>query len=333
VRIGNGAGLLGASGVMDEARMIIRTQEDVTAAVLSEIERAPDPRFREVMSAFARHLHAFARDVRLTEAEFQAAIAYVVALGQRTTDSHNEAVLMAGALGFSTLICLLNNGNDGTTETTANLLGPFWRTDSPRTQNGGSIVRSPTPGVPLFVNAWIKDLEGRPVAGADVDVWHSSTEGYYENQDPAQADMNLRGKFTSDADGRIAFRSIKPAGYPVPIDGPVGDLLRAQRRANMRPAHLHFLIYKPGFKTHISQVYTDDDPNLETDSQFGVTRALIGHYVLHDKEPAPAPDVKGPWYALDYAFRIEPGIARLPRPPITDKAHGERPAIERLKRA
>jgi len=313
--------------------MIINSQEDVTPAVLAEIARAPDPRFREIMSAFVRHLHAFAREVRLTEDEFQKAVSAIVALGQRTTESHNEVVLMSGSLGFSTLICLLNNGNRGATETTANLLGPFWRPESPRMPNGASLVRSPTPGVPMFVRAWVKDQDGKPDAGADVDIWHSSTEGYYENQDPVQADMNLRGKFTTDAEGHIHFRSIKPAGYPIPVDGPVGDLLRAQGRANMRPAHLHFLIYKPGFKTHVSQVYTDDDPNLETDSQFGVTRRLIGHYVLHDKEPAPAPDVKGPWYSLDYTFEIEPGIAKLPRAPITAKARGERPAIERLKRA
>jgi len=313
--------------------MIIRTQEDVTDAVLSEIARAPDARFREVMSSLVRHLHAFAREVKLTEAEFQAAASYVVAIGQKSSETHNEAVLMAGSLGLSTLVFLLNNGNNGVTETTANLLGPFWRADSPATENGGSIVRSPTPGEPIFVNAWIKDPQGKPVAGAEVDVWHSSTEGYYENQDPVQADMNLRGKFTSDADGHIAFRSIKPAGYPIPVDGPVGDFLRAQGRANMRPAHLHFLIHKPGFKTHISQVYTDDDPHLETDSQFGVTRALIGHYVRHDNEPAPAGDVTGPWYSLDYTFGIEPGLAKWPRAPISGKARGERPAIERLKRA
>jgi hydroxyquinol 1,2-dioxygenase len=312
--------------------MIIRTQEDVTKAVLDEIARAPDPRFREVMSALVRHLHAFAREVKLTEAEYQTAAKYIAAIGQHTTESHNEAVLMGGALGLSTLTCLLNNGNNGATETTANLLGPFWRLDSPPTENGGSIVRSPTPGEPIFVNAWVEDQNSKPIAGAEVDVWHSSTEGYYENQDPAQADMNLRGKFTTDAAGHIAFRSIKPSGYPIPVDGPVGDLLRAQRRANMRPAHLHFLIYKPGFKTHISQVYSDDDPDLETDSQFGVTRTLIGHYVRHDG-PAPAPDIKGPWYSLDYTFGVEPGVATLPRPPISGKARGGRPSIERLKRA
>ena len=169
--------------------------------------------------------------------------------------------------------------------------------------------------------------------GAEVDVWHTSGEGIYENQDPTQADMNLRGKFTTDADGHIAFRSIKPIGYPIPVNGPVGELLRAQGRHNLRPAHIHFLIFKPGFKTQFSQVYSSDDPNLDTDVQFGVTRALIGNYVRHDNEPAPAPDVKGPWYSLDHHFVIEPGEARLPKPPITGKATGEPPVSVVLERA
>jgi catechol 1,2-dioxygenase len=300
--------------------MIINRQEGVTVAVLRELQRAPNARFKEVMSAFVRHLHDFAREVRLTEEEFQTAIAYVTALGKHTTESHNEAVLMSGSLGFSTLICLLNNGNDGQTETTANLLGPFWRLNSPPTPNGGSIVRSPTPGPALFVNAWVKDGNGRPIANAEVDVWHSSPEGFYENQDPTQAEMNLRGKFTTDAEGHFSFRSVKPAGYPIPIDGPVGDLLRAQGRHNLRPAHLHFLIFKPGFKTLISQVYVNDDKYLDSDVQFGVTRALVGEYVRHDNEPAPAADVVGAWYSLDYSFAMEPGEAKLPKPPITEKA-------------
>ncbi|TMH37910.1 MAG: hypothetical protein E6H66_01155 [Betaproteobacteria bacterium] len=208
--------------------MIIKTHEDVTASVLSEIERAPNPRFREIMS--------------------------------------------------------------------------------------------------------IKDLQRRPVADAEVDVWNTSAEGLYENQDPTQADMNLRGKFKTGPDGRISFRSVKPAGYPIPVNGPVGELLRAQGRHNMRPAHIHFLIYKPGFKTQFSQVYSGDDPNLETDAQFGVTGALIGNYVRHDNEPAPAPDVKGTWYSLDHQFVIEPGEAKLPRPPITGKATGEPPVSVVLER-
>ena len=139
--------------------MIIGSEKDVTEAVLKEYERIKNPRLREIMAALVRHLHEFAREVKLTEEEFQAAIAYIIALGKHTNETHNEAVLMSGSLGFSTLICLLNNGNRGQTETDANLLGPFWRMDSPPTKNGDSIVRSPTPGPALFVDAWFRDAK------------------------------------------------------------------------------------------------------------------------------------------------------------------------------
>jgi catechol 1,2-dioxygenase len=253
--------------------------------------------------------------VHLTEKEFEQACGVIARLGQMTTDKHNEVVLMSGSLGFSSLICLLNNGNNGMTETTANLLGPFWRMNSPRTESGGSIVRSPTPGPAIFVDCWLKDQKGNPIEGAEVDIWHSSPEGFYEQQDPKQAPMNLRGKFTTDKEGHFSFRSVKPAGYPIPIEGPVGDLLRVAERHNFRPAHLHFLIFKQGFKTLISQIYSPDDPKLETDVQFGVTRALIGDYRRHEGK-APADDVEGEWYSLKQVFVMEPGEARLPRPPI-----------------
>ena len=295
--------------------MIIETEKDVTKAVLAEIARAPNARFREIMTAFVRHLHDFARDVKLTEEEFREAMAYIVKIGQHSNESHNEAVLMSGSLGFSQLIVLLNNGDSGQVDTDASLLGPFWRMRSPETPNGGSIVRSPTPGPALFVNAVVRDQNGAPIAGAEVDVWHSSPEGFYEQQDPKQAPMNLRGKFMTDAQGRFSFRSVKPAGYPIPIDGPVGDLVRATGRQHYRPAHLHFLIFKDGCKTLISQIYVNDDDRLETDVQFGVTRALIGNFVRHDG-PAPAGDVTGEWYSLDQTFVMEPGKSRLPKPPI-----------------
>ena len=312
--------------------MIIENQKHVTEAVLSELERVKDPRLKQILTAAVRHLHDFAREVKLTEDEFRQACAFVAELGKKTTDTHNEVVLLAGSLGFSTLVCLLNNGDKGQTETTANLLGPFWRMNSPPMKSGDSIVRSPTPGPALFVNAWVKDQAGKPVVDAEVDAWQSSPEGFYENQDPAQADMNLRGKFHTDKDGKISFRSVKPAGYPIPVNGPVGGLIRLQGRHNMRPAHLHFLIYKEGFKTHISQVYVNDDENINTDVQFGVTRALVGNYIRHEDEPPPAGDVTGPWYSLDFTFTIEPGVAKLPRPPITGKAEGERIQLEILKR-
>jgi catechol 1,2-dioxygenase len=313
--------------------MIIGNEKDVTKAVLHELEGAPNPRFRELMSAFVRHLHDFAREVKLTEEEFHAAMNYIVALGKHTNENHNEAVLMSGTLGFSALVCLLNNGDQGQTETDANQLGPFWRMHSPLTENGGSIVRSPTPGPALFVDAWFRDRAGQAIVGAEVDVWHSSPEGFYENQDPVQSDMNLRGKFITDAGGHISFHSVKPAGYPIPVDGPVGDLLRAQRRHNMRPAHLHFLAYKEGFKTLISQLYAPDDKYIDNDVQFGVTRHLIGHYVRHDEPHPHASEVKSPWYSLEHTFVMDRGTARLPKPPISGKASGERPQIPHLEPA
>src|SRR3569833_2646980 len=298
--------------------MIIEGPDQVTQAVLSELERAPNPRFREIMTALVKHLHAFVREAKLTEEEFHQACAIVNSIGQSSNSFHNEAVLASGSLGASTLVCLLNIGSIGATETTANQLGPFWRLDSPRTECGGSIIRSPTPGPELFCYIKVGDRAGKPVADAEVDVWQSSTEGLYENQDPTQADMNLRGKFMTDKNGHFSFRSIKPAGYPIPIDGPVGDLLKAQGRHNMRPAHMHFLISKPGYKTRISQVYLPDDPNIATDVQFGVTRRLLVDYVLHEYEKPPAPGVINPKNTHNNTFVMEPGTAKLPRPPGQD---------------
>jgi protocatechuate 3,4-dioxygenase beta subunit len=298
--------------------MIIENQSEVTDAVIEAVSRADQPRLREILISLVRHLHGFIRDVHLTEREFQEAARIIAALGQKTTPSHNEVVLMAGSLGVSALVCLLNNGNNGQTETQANLLGPFWRDDQPLSASGDSLVRSPTPGPELIVHASVSDAKGAPVAGAEVDIWHSSPEGLYENQDPTQAEMNLRGRFITDVAGNFHFRSVKPAGYPIPIDGPVGELVRATRRHHYRPAHLHFMIYKPGFKTMISQIYVPDDQYIDSDVQFGVTRALLGDFVRHE-EPSAQWGFAAPWYSLEQRFTIEPGEARRPVPPISSK--------------
>jgi catechol 1,2-dioxygenase len=295
---------------------IIERLDDVTPAVLRAMSGAEDGRLRELMGALVRHIHAFARETRLTEQEFEFGIEFLNRIGKATHTSHNEGVLFADAIGLSTLVCILNNGNDGATETASALLGPFWRANSPRTKNGGSIVRSPTPGSELFVDCVIVDTAGKPIDGVEVDVWQSSPIGLYENQDETQADMNLRGKFTTDERGQFGFRSVKPAGYPVPTDGPVGDMLRAQKRHPYRPAHMHFLGFKPSFKTLITQIFVDDDQYLESDVVFGVTRALIGNYRRHDDGVPPADGVRAPWYTLTHRFVMEPGDAILPKPPI-----------------
>jgi protocatechuate 3,4-dioxygenase beta subunit len=298
--------------------MIIENQATVTEAVMEAVARVEDVRLREILLALVRHLHGFVREVRLTEREFGEAVRIIADLGHKTTASHNEVMLMAGSLGVSPLICLLNNGNQGQTETQANMLGPFWRDDQPMCASGASLVRSPTPGAELLVSVSLVDAAGRPVADAEIDVWHSSPEGLYENQDPNQAEMNLRGRFISDAGGKFQFRSVKPAGYPIPVDGPVGDLVRATRRHNFRPAHLHFMVFKPGFKTLVSQVYSPDDPNIDSDVQFGVTRALIGNYVRHD-QPSNELGFAAPWYSLDQRLVLEAGEARRPAAPIRGK--------------
>src|SRR4030095_7257351 len=195
--------------------MILKNHEDVTVDALNVMQRTGDPRLREIMTSLVTHLHAFIRDTRLTEAEFRQATAILAEIGRLTTDTHNEFVLMSGSLGVSSLVCLLNNGNNGNSETSQSLLGPFWRLNSPRTENGGSIVRSHTPGDPLFVTGHVVDSAKRPIAGAEVDIWHASPVGLYENQDPEQADMNLRGKFATDSDGRFWFSTVKMVVYPV----------------------------------------------------------------------------------------------------------------------
>jgi catechol 1,2-dioxygenase len=294
---------------------IIETLDDVTPATVDVMHRTQDPRLREILVALVKHLHAFAREVKLTEGEFQQSAALVAALGQQTNERHNEVVLIAGSLGLSQLVCMMNNVK-GETQTSASLLGPFWRMHSPRVANGGSILRSETPGDAFFMTGTVVDTAGAPVAGAEVDIWHSSPVGLYENEDDRQAEMNLRGKFITDENGYFAFRSVLPAGYPIPTTGVTGHLLRIQDRHPYRPAHVHALIYKDGYKTISSQVYFPADPRIDSDVQFGVTRELMGNYVRHDEPHPDQPDLPTPWWSLDHVFVVEPGDAKLPRPPI-----------------
>lgn len=298
---------------MSEPKRLIDTQEAVTPVVLDAMQAGPE-RLRNVMAAFVRHVHAFVREIRPTEAEFDQGIAFLNAIGAATSDTHNEGMIFADILGVSTLSCMLNNGNGGPTEPAAALLGPFWRMNQPRTENGGSIIRSPTSGPALFAKCRITGPTGAPIAGVEVDVWHASTVGMYDIQDEGQADMNLRGKFTTDADGAFWFRSVRPVGYPIPVHGPSGVLLAAQRLP-LRPAHLHFLAFREGYKTLISQIFVNDDEHLDHDVTFGVTKYLIGNFERHT-EASPADDVVGPWYSMTHTLVMSPGRAELPRPPI-----------------
>ncbi|WP_274626447.1 dioxygenase [Arvimicrobium flavum] len=297
---------------------LITKEADVTPTVLAAMADTDDPRLKEIMTSMVTHLHQFLLETRPTEAEFEYALRWIVEIGQFTNEFHNEVVLAADVVGASTLIDLINNdGMQG--ETMSALLGPFYRGDAPACANGECIARSETPGPSLFFSGKVVGADGAPIAGAALDVWQASPVGLYENQDETQEDCNLRGKFTSGADGRFHFQSVKPAGYPVPTGGPVGVLLRAQKRTPMRPAHIHFIVSAPGHKTLITQIFSDSPEALATDVVFGAKQQIVGDFRMHTQ---PHPDYPGatlPFYTCEYDFRLVEGTPVFPVPPISGK--------------
>ena len=280
--------------------------EHLTEVVLRAMSRTPDPRLREVMEALVRHLHAFLREVNLTPEEFEAAVDFLVRLGQASGPEKNEVILASDLVGASTLVMMLDAQAAGAGATDAALLGPFFRAHAPELPSGADIARDKGGGAPLVMKGRVKDTAGRALEGVLVEVWQASPVGLYENQDATQPEHNLRGRFRSDAQGRFEFRSVKPAGYPVPVDGPCGELLRAQERHPYRPAHIHFMLVKEGFKTLVTQVFDNADDAIESDVVFGVTPALSGNF-------KPQPDGG---YLLEYDFVMQPGTSRVPRAPI-----------------
>lgn len=294
---------------------IVDNPDAITEVVLAAMNRTDDARLKDIVDAVVRHAHAFFREIRLTDQEFEKGLKFVKAIGQATVDDHNEVVLCADVLGFSTLVTLLNTV-DRSNRTPGALLGPFYRGNSPEYADGASIAAEGSPGSPLFVKCRVVNTTGAPVAGAAVDVWQASPIGLYENQDPEQPDMNLRGRFRTDADGYFRFRSARPAGYPVPTHGPVGTLLDKQHRHPYRPAHIHFVVFADGYETLISQVFADDSEYLGSDVVFGVNRSLVGKFAAHEDGKAPAPDVTGLYYTLEYEFVVAEGTPTYPTPPI-----------------
>ena len=285
------------------------TPETLLPLVLKAMEGSPDARLRGLMASLTTHLHQFVIENAVTEAEFEAAVEFLIGIGQATGPKKNEVILAADLLGVSSLVAVLNNPVAATRESHAALLGPFWRAHAPGCEPGQSIVRQSIDAPVLEVQGAVLGAAGQPLAGATVDVWHASPDGLYENQDAAQPEMNLRGRFTTDAAGRYRLRPIVPAGYPVPTDGPCGGLLRAQQRSAMRPAHLHFMVSSPGHRVLVTQVFPHDDARLASDPVFGVTAALVGCFedALIDGQPGKR---------LQHDFHLSPGEMVFPKPPI-----------------
>lgn len=277
------------------------------AAVLATNETTADPRLREVMAAAIRHLHAFAVEIDLKPDELQIGLDFLVAVGRATGPEKHEGILLADILGIATLV-QLENARDalaaGGTEPA--LVGPFWRANQPLRPSGSSISSPDTPGPRLRVYGRVMDLQGRPLAGARVETWQASPKGLYENQDAEQSDMNLRARFETDSDGRFWFESVRPAGYPVPTDGPCGVLLAAQRRNVMRPAHLHFIVVAEGHKVLATQFFDEEDPHVLEDVVFGAVGSLVRRF-----EPDPTGG-----YRLDLDLKLEAGATQLPHCPL-----------------
>ncbi len=292
------------------------TPESILPLVIQAMSRTPDVRLRELMASLTSHLHAFILETQVTEEEFERAVKFLIDIGQATGEKTNEVILAADLLGVSSLVAVLNNPANhpdahaqDEAASHAALLGPFWRANAPVCQSGDSIARGNTQGVPLEVRGVVYDKHGKPLANATVDVWHASPVGLYENQDDAQENMNLRGRFKTDAHGAYFFKTVQPAGYPVPTHGPCGDLLRAQLRHPNRPAHLHFMVSMPGHKVLITQVFADGDENLTSDPVFGVTAPLVGNFEERT--------VNGQRQAsLTHDFHLVEGEMTFPHPPI-----------------
>jgi hydroxyquinol 1,2-dioxygenase len=278
----------------------------ITPAFLQRLNDCTVPRLKQVLSALVTHLHDFAREVKLTEAEWMQGIRFLTATGQMCNDTRQEFILLSDTLGLSMLVVALNQARPpGATEAT--VFGPFHVDDAPAAAQGADIAGG-APGTPLFVNARMLDLQGRPLADAEVDVWQADDNGLYDVQQPELGlTRRARGVLRSDAQGRVRFRSITPTAYPVPTDGPVGQMLLASGRHPWRPAHLHFMIRAAGFETLITHIFRYPDPYLDSDVVFGVRSSLIGDFVAHDAGTAPdGSTVPTPFYTLDQDFVLAP---------------------------
>jgi hydroxyquinol 1,2-dioxygenase len=262
------------------------SDEALTDAVIESFEGAASERFRELAGSLVRHLHGFVTDVGLTEDEWFAGIDFLTRTGHITDDKRQEFILLSDVLGVSMLVIGLNNRKPaGATEAT--VFGPFFVAGSPRYDNGEDIANGAS-GVPCFVCGRVLGTKGEPVAGARIEIWQADDEGLYDVQRPGLDEAQGRGHVFSAADGGFAFWTVRPEAYPIPSDGPVGDLLAAAGRGPMRPAHIHFRVEAPGYETLTTHVFADGDEFLDLDAVFGVKGSLIAPFV--DQEPGLAPD-------------------------------------------
>ena len=279
--------------------------DSITERAVEAYSQIEDPRLREVMAALIRHLHALVKEVRLEEQEWEFAWDFMARMARFTGPKRNEFLLLGDVIGISQLIEVIDHERPDSAVGFA-LVGPFYRANAPVLGRGESTMSPDTAGERVRVTGRVYDLTTEaPIAGATLDVWQAATNGLYENQDESQPDYNLRGQFQTDEAGTYDLVALMPTPYPVPTDGPVGDLLRVARRHPYRPAHIHFIVSKPGYETLVTQVFVDGDKTVSTDVVFTASGNMVGKF-QHD----------GDHYRLNYDFQLRPGVSMMPKAPI-----------------
>ncbi len=283
------------------------TPDMITDITLAEYAQAADPRMRAVLASLIKHLHAFAKDVNLKPDELLQAAEFLTWGGKISDEKRHEFILMSDTLGLTMLVeTMADDLPEGAFE--PSVLGPFYREGSPWIEHFDTISRGENDGVPCLVEGKVTHLDGTPVAGAELDIWQTNNNGLYENVDPDQPDYNLRGRLKTREDGSYSFWTVRPEAYPIPIDGPVGALLEAGGRHNMRPAHIHFIVSAPGLKTVVSEIFDAEDKWLSGDAVFGVKDSLKVTFTAADEpETAAQHNKPNPFVRMTYNFRLVEG--------------------------
>jgi hydroxyquinol 1,2-dioxygenase len=282
------------------------SEENLTEAVIERLKDIENPRFKKIMTSAIRHLHAFAREVELTEEEWFEGIKFLTAVGQKCDDKRQEVILLSDVLGLSMMVVALNHKTaPGATEAT--VLGPFFAHGAPEFEYGADLRQGCTvKGEDVYVTGRILSTDGKAVPHATLDIWQAKADGIYDVQEP-EAEFELRGRVKANAKGEYAFKSYKPKFYGVPTDGPVGDLLRAMSRHPMRPAHMHAIVSAPGFEQVITHVFVEGDPYLDSDAVFAVKDSLIGKYRKVDSsDEAKKLGMPNPFLRLEWDFHLAP---------------------------
>jgi hydroxyquinol 1,2-dioxygenase len=292
-------------GDPQEDHVLLVTEENITGLAAERWSTARDPRTAQLLAALVRHLHDFAREVRLTEAEWMAAIQWLTRTGQVSDDKREEFILASDVLGLSMLVVQMNHRLDPAA-TPATVLGPFHIEGSPEFEFGGDMSDG-VPGMPLYISGTVRDLAGNPVGGGVLDIWQADTEGAYESQVPDIDEARLRAKYTTRPDGSYCVRTIAPKGYAIPMDGPVGDLVHRTDISYFRPAHVHFLINVPGYEPLITHLFQEGAEYLDSDVVFGTKQELVVPF--EPREAGPTPDgssIDRPWLEARYDFVLQP---------------------------